>query len=80
MGLSGQGGSLGLSVAPPGSVVVPACHDDHQKVKGFLLKHDYWGSVSHLMLSGSTIHIVATWLVLIGGSLIPYSCVFRVSR
>ena len=50
MGLSGQGGLLGLSVAPPSFVVVFMCHDDHQKMKGFLSRHDSWGSVPHVSL------------------------------
>ena len=52
---------------PPGSVVVTTCQDDHQKVKGFLLRRDFWGFVPHLMRSGGAVHIVATWCVLTGG-------------
>ena len=52
---------------PPGSVIVLVCHDDHQKVKGFLLKCGSWGSVPHLVRSGSAAHIVAIWPVLSGG-------------
>ena len=52
---------------PPGFVVVITYHNDHQKMKGFLLKRDPWGSVPHLMRSGDAIRIVATLHVLIGG-------------
>ena len=45
-------------------MIVLVCHDDHQKVKGFLLKHDSWGSVPHLVRSGGATHVVATWCVL----------------
>ena len=81
MGSSRQEGSLVLSAAPPppGSVVVLACHDDHQKVKGFLLKHDSWGSVPHLMCSGNAIHIVATWHILTGGVNAPLVCLLGFS-
>ena len=51
-------GSLVPSAAPPGSVVVLACHDDHQKVKGFLLRHDSWGFVPLLMRSGGARHVM----------------------
>ena len=74
MGLSGQGGLLGLSVAPPSFVVVFMCHDDHQKMKGFLSKHDSRGSVPHLMHSGDTVHIVATWHIMTGGVNTPLMC------
>ena len=49
MNLSEPRGSLVPSAAPPVSVVVLACYDDHQKVKGFLLRRDSWGFVSYLM-------------------------------
>ena len=65
--LSEQRGSLVPSTAPPGSVVVFTCHNDHQKVKGFLLKHDSWGFIPLLMRSGGAKHVVATWHVLSGG-------------
>ena len=52
---------------PSSSVVIAACHDDHQKVKGFLLRCGSWGSVPHLVRSGSAAHIVAIWHVLSGG-------------
>ena len=47
-----------------GSVVVMACHDDHQKMKGFLIKHGSWDFAPHLMRGGGIIYIVATWRVL----------------
>ena len=52
---------------PLGSVVVVACHDDHQKVKGFLPRHGSWGIVPHLTHSGGTTHIVAIWRILTNG-------------
>ena len=52
---------------PPGSVAILMCHDDRQKVKGFLLKCDFWGFIPHLMRSGGARHVVATWHVLSGG-------------
>ena len=55
-------------------MVVLMCHDDHQKMKGFLLRHGSWGSVPHLMRSGGTICIVATWYVMIGGFNAPLMC------
>ena len=64
---SGQENSSIPLAAPLGSVVVIACHDDHQKVKGFLPKHGSWDLVLHLMCSGSAVHIVATWCALTGG-------------
>ena len=36
---SGKESSSVPSTAPPGSVVVIVCHNDHQKVKGFLPRH-----------------------------------------
>ena len=57
---------------PLGSVVVMACHDDHQKMKGFLPRHGSWGIIPHLMRSGGTTHIVATWRVLTGGVNAPF--------
>ena len=64
---SKQESSLVPSAASPGSMVVPACHNKGQKVKGFLHKHTSWDPVLHLMCSGSVVHIVATWCALIGG-------------
>ena len=68
---SGQESLLVPSAAPPGSVVIITCHDDHQKVKGCLPRHESWGFVPHLMRSGGTlmrsggaVHIVATWHVM----------------
>ena len=70
----GQGSSLIPSTAPPGSVIIIACSDDHQKVKGCLPKCESWGFVPHLMWSGSAllrssgvVHVVATWHVMVGG-------------
>ena len=74
MGLSGQGGLLGLSVAPPSFVVVFMCHDDDQKMKGFLSRHDFWGFVPHLMRSGNIVHIVVTWHILTSGVNTPLMC------
>ena len=48
-------------------MAVLVCHDDRQKVKGFLLKCDFWGFIPHLMRSGGARHVVATWHVLSGG-------------
>ena len=79
--LSRQEGSLVLSTAPAppppqGSVVVLTCHDNHQKVKGFLLRRDSWGFVLYLMRSGSTVHIVAMWCILTSGVNAPRVCLF----
>ena len=52
---------------PLGSVVVVMCHDDHQKMKGFLIGHGSWDFGPHLMLSGGATHIMATWRVLTSG-------------
>ena len=52
---------------PPSFVVAIVCQDDNQKMKGFLTRHGSWGFVPHLMRSGGTTHIVATWHVLISG-------------
>ena len=52
---------------PSSSVVIAACHDDHQKAKGFLPRHDYWDLIPHLMHSGSAVHIIAMWRALTGG-------------
>ena len=68
---------MGLSATPPpppGSLVVLTCHDDHRKMKGFLLKHDSWNSVPHLMRSGSVVCVMAMWHVLIGGFDAPLVC------
>ena len=65
---------MGLSIAPPSFVVVFMCHDDDQKMKGFLSRHDSRGSVSHLMHSGDTVHIVATWHIMTGGVNTPLMC------
>ena len=80
---SGQGSSLIPSTAPPGSVVVIACCDDHQKVKGCLPRHDSWGFVPCLMQSGGTlmcsdgsVHIVATWHVMASGVNAPLVWLF----
>ena len=48
-------------------MVVIVCHDDHQRVKGFLPKHGSWDLVPHLMHNGGVVHIVATWYALTGG-------------
>ena len=55
------------STAPPSSMVVIACHDDHQKVKGFLSRHGSWDLVPHLMHNGGVLHIMATWRALTSG-------------
>ena len=62
------------SAAPPGFVIVIACHDDHQKVKGCFPRYDSWGFVPRLvrsggalMRNGSAVHIVATWQIMVGG-------------
>ena len=57
---SEQESSLVPSATSPGSMVVPACHDKGQKVKGFLHRHASWDLVPHLMCSGGVVHIVAT--------------------
>ena len=61
-----RGSSVPLA-APSSSVVILACHDNHQKVKGFLLRRDSWGFVPHLMHSGGARHVMAMWRVLSGG-------------
>ena len=48
-------------------MIVIVCHDNHQKVKGCLPRHDSWVFVPRLMRSGDAIHIVATWHVMAGG-------------
>ena len=62
-----RGSSIPSTAPPPGSVAILMCHDDRQKVKGFLLKCDFWGFIPHLMRSGGARHVVATWHVLSGG-------------
>ena len=52
---------------PPCSVVVMICHDDYQKMKGFLIKHGSWDFAPHLMHGGSATHIMATWRVQTSG-------------
>ena len=52
---------------PPGSMVVVMCHDDHQKMKGFLIGHGSWDFAPHLMLGGGATHTLATWCVLTSG-------------
>ena len=52
---------------PPGSEVVEMCHDDHQKVKGFLTGHGSWDFAPHLVCGGGTTCVMATWHVLISG-------------
>ena len=69
---SGQESSLVPLAAPLGSMIIVACHDDHQKVKGFLPKHGSWDIVLHLMRNGSAMHIVATWRVLTSGVNAPF--------
>ena len=57
---------------PSGSVVVVECQDDHQKMKGFLTRHGFWGFVPHSMCSGGATHIVAMWCVLTSGVNAPF--------
>ena len=64
---SGQESSSVPLAAPLSFVVIIVCHDDHQKVKGFLPRHGSRDLVLHLMPSGGAIHIVATWRALTGG-------------
>ena len=52
---------------PSGSIVVVMCHDDHQKMKGFLIGHGSWDFTPHLMIGGGATHIMATWCVLTSG-------------
>ena len=52
---------------PSGSIVVVMCHDDHQKMKGFLIGHGSWDFAPHLMLGGGATHTMATWCVLTSG-------------
>ena len=52
---------------PPGSMVIVICHDDHQKMKGFVIQHGSWDFAPHLMHSGDATHTVATWRVLTSG-------------
>ena len=63
----GQESSSAPLAAPSVSVVVIACHDDHQKVKGFLPRHGSWDLVSHLMHNGGVVHIMATWHAMTSG-------------
>ena len=56
-------------------MVVLACRDNHQEVKGFFffwLKRVSWGFSPHLMHSGGTRHVVAMWLVLRGRFNAPF--------
>ena len=67
---SEQKGSLVPSAAPPGSVVVLACRDNHQEVKGFFFffaQTCLLGFMSAFNAHGGARHVVATWLVLGGG-------------
>ena len=64
---SRKGEFVGPISCPLGSVVIGACHDDHQKMNGFLPRHGSWGIVPHLMRSGGATRVVATWHVLTGG-------------
>ena len=52
---------------PLGSAVVVMCHDDHQKMKGFLIRHGSWDFAPHLMRRGGATHIIAMWRVLTSG-------------
>ena len=52
---------------PPGFEVIEMCHDDHQKVKGFLTGHGSWDFAPHLVCGGATTCVMATWHVLISG-------------
>ena len=52
---------------PPGSVVIVMCHDDHQKMKGFLIGYGSWDFTPHLMGGGSATRVVATLRVLTSG-------------
>ena len=52
---------------PLGSAVVVMCHDDHQKMKGFLIRHGSWDFAPHLMRRGDATHIIAMWHVLTSG-------------
>ena len=52
---------------PPGSMVVVMCHDDHQKMKGFLIGHGSWDFTPRLMRGGGTTRVMATWRVLTNG-------------
>ena len=49
---------------PLGFVVVLMCHDDHQKMKGFLIGHGSWDFAPHLMRGGGATGVMATWCVL----------------
>ena len=68
---SEQKGSLVPTVAPPGSMVVLTCHDNHQEVKGFFFfffaQTCLLGFLSAFNAHGGARHVVATWLVLGGG-------------
>ena len=86
IGLSRQESSLVLLAAPPSFVVVITCHDDHQKVKGFLPRHNSWGFIPYLMQSawalmrsGGAVHIMATWHVMAGGVNAPLVWLFGFS-
>ena len=52
---------------PPGFVVVVMCHDDPQKMKGFLIRYGSWDFAPYLMRGGGATRVVATWHVLTSG-------------
>ena len=62
-----ESSSIPLAAPPLRFVVVMVCHDDHQKMKGFLTRLGSWDFAPHLMWSGSATHIMATWHVLTSG-------------
>ena len=67
MSLSQEGEFVNPISCPLGFVVITMCQDDHQKMKGSVTRHGSWVFVPHLMRSGDTTRIVATWCVLTSG-------------
>ena len=64
---------------PLSSMVILMCHDNHQKMKGFLIGHGSWDFAPHLM-RGATPH--ASWPRGMCGpvELMPQLCDSWVSR
>ena len=67
---------VGPITYPPGFVVIVTCHNNHQKMKGFLHRHGSWGIVPYLMHNGDATRIVATWRVLTNEVNAPFVWLF----